>query len=295
MDHIRQLEIFKATVELGSIAAAGRALGLSPAMAGKYLATLESTLGTQLIQRTTRSLSLTVSGEKYLSASIRIIDAMADADAEARGARNQLAGPIRIGVPRAFGQLRLVAILTVFGNMHPAITLEVHSDDRYADLIDDRLDVALRIGQLPDSTLRARRIGHVAMGIFCSPTMLPSHERDDLTKIRSLPRLVFTAPRSPGDWVVTGHEGSTHVVDGRAVMRSDDMLLLIRAAVHGLGILYAPAFAAEELLRQGQLVRLLDKYRTTELDMQLVYVDGRYQPARVRALIDYLVNEIALQ
>src|SRR3546814_2173583 len=106
MDRIRQLEIFRTAVELGSIAAAGRSLGLSPAMAGKYLSMLESTLGTRLVQRTTRSLSLTDAGARYLSASKRIIEALTEADVEARNGRNQLAGTIRMSVPRTFGMLR---------------------------------------------------------------------------------------------------------------------------------------------------------------------------------------------
>lgn len=295
MDRIRQLEIFRASVELGSIAAAGRALGLSPAMAGKYLGALETALGVQLIRRTTRSLSLTAAGAKYLSASKRIIEAMDEADAEAHGARNQLAGPIRMGMPRTFGLLRLAPVLIAFCRTHPGITLEVHADERYADLIDDRLDIALRIGRLSNSALHARRIGRIDMGIFCSPTLLAARDRRDPARIRLLPRLVFTAARSPGDWLAIDGQGDTHAVDGPAVMRSDDMTLLVRAAIGGIGIVCAPTFAAEEPLNQGRLVRLLNDCRMTELDLQIVYVDRRYQPARVRALIDHLAMELAPQ
>lgn len=293
MDRIRQLEIFRAAVELGSVAAAGRALGLSPAMAGKYLGALESALGIQLVQRTTRSLSLTDAGAKYLSASKRIIEAMAEADAGARGARNDLAGPIRMSAPRTFGLLRLAPILTAFCRTHPGVTLDVRTDERYADLVDDRLDVALRIGRLSNSTLHARRIGRIDMGMFCSPTLLDAGKRRDPAQVRLLPRLVFTAARSPGDWLAIDDRGDTHVVDGTAVMRSDDMMLLVRAAISGIGILYAPTFATEESLNQGQLVRLLDDCRMAELDLQVVYVDRDYQPARVRALIDHLAIELA--
>lgn len=293
MDRIRQLEIFRTAVELGSVAAAGRALGLSPAMAGKYLGALESTLGVQLIRRTTRSLSLTDAGAKYWAASRQIIEALAEADAEARGNRHRLAGLIRIGVPRAFGLLRLAPILAAFSRSHPGITLDVQSDERYADLVDDRLDVAVRIGQLPDSALRARRTGRIAMGMFCSPTLLGARKRRDPAAVRQLPRLVFAAAHSPGDWQVGGDDGRGQPIDGPVVMRSDDMTLLVRVAIDGIGMLYAPAFAAEDALEHGQLVRLLDGHRMAELDLQIVYVDRHYQPARVRALIEHLAAGLA--
>src|SRR3546814_14661855 len=134
MDRIRQLEIFRTAVELGSIAAAGRSLGLSPAMAGKYLSMLESTLGTRLVQRTTRSLSLTDAGARYLSASKRIIEALTEADAEARNGRNQLDGTIRMSVRRTFGRLCLAPILASFRKANLGVTLEVHPAERHADL-----------------------------------------------------------------------------------------------------------------------------------------------------------------
>lgn len=293
MDRIRQLEIFNAAIEFGSVAAAGRALGLSPAMAGKYLASLESDLGIRLVQRTTRSLSLTDAGTRYLSASRRILEALAEADAEAHGGRNELAGVIRMSVPRAFGMLRLAPTLATFCRAHPKVILDVRTDERYADLVDDQLDIALRIGLLADSALHARLIGHIGMGLFCSPAILDAQERRDLAKIRRMPRLVFTAARSPGDWLFGDGTGTAQMVDGPVVMRSDDITLLARAAISGIGILYAPMFVAEEPLEQGQLVRLLGDCRTTELDLQIVYANRSHQPARVRALIDHLATELA--
>lgn len=294
MDQIRQLEVFNTAIELGSVAAAGRALGLSPAMAGKYLSALESTLGVRLIQRTTRSLSLTDAGTRYLSASRQILEALAEANAEAHGGRNELAGVIRMSVPRAFGMLCLAPTLATFCRAHPKITLDVRTDERYADLVDDRLDMALRIGLLADSALHARLIGRIGMGLFCSPTILEAQEeRGDPEKVRRMPRLVFAAARSPGDWLVSDRTGATQMMDGPVVLRSDDITLLVRAAISGIGILYAPTFVAEEPLERGQLVRLLDDCRTTELDLQIVYANRDHQPARVRALIDHLARGLA--
>jgi DNA-binding transcriptional LysR family regulator len=293
MDQIRQLEIFNAAIELGSVAAAGRALGLSPAMAGKYLSALESALGVRLVQRTTRSLSLTDAGTRYLPASRRILEALTEANAQARKGRNELAGLIRMSVPRAFGMLRLAPALATFCRLHPRVTLDVRTDERYANLVDDQLDIALRIGLLADSALHARPIGRIGMGLFCSPAMLNARERRDLVKIRQTPRLVFTAARSPGDWLIGDDTGAAQMIDGPVAMRSDDVSLLVRAAVSGIGILYAPVFAAEDPLAQGQLVRLLDDRRMTELDLQIVYANRTHQPARVRALIDHLAVELA--
>lgn len=288
MDRLRQLEIFIATVQHGSIAAAGRELELSPAMTGKYLSALESTLGTRLLHRTTRSLSLTDAGQRYLSASKEILDALAEADAEGSESQKQLAGPIRMSVPRAFGTQKLAPVLTAFQRSHPQVILDLYTDERYADLVDGQLDLAIRIGRLADSALHARHIGHIAMGIFCAPGLLEPCGRQDSALICKLPRLVFTAAQSPGDWIVYDSTTSARVIDGPVVMRSDDVALLVRAAIDGLGILYAPMFIAGDALADGRLVQLLDDHRTMELDLQIVYNDRRHQPARVRALIDHL-------
>lgn len=257
-------------------------------MAGKYLSTLESTLGTRLLHRSTRALSLTESGQQYLAASERIIDALAEADAEAREGRSQLAGEIRLSVPRAFGTLKLAPILAAFCSTHPQITLNLHTDERYVDLVDGRLDLAVRIGQLPDSALHTRPLGSIRMGLGCAPSLLTTHERQDVSHIRQLPRLVFTAARSPGDWMVSDGKNGAHAIDGPTAMRSDDITLLVRAATEGLGIVYAPMFALEEPLNDGCLVQVLNDHQTTPLDLQIVYIDRHHQPARVRALIDHL-------
>lgn len=288
MDRFRQIEVFIAAVEHGSIAAAGRALELSPAMAGKYLSALESTLGTRLLHRSTRALSLTEAGQQYLAASERIIDALLEADAEAREGRSQLAGEIRLGVPRAFGTLKLAPMLAAFCSAHPQITLNLHTDERYVDLVEDRLDLAVRIGQLPDSALHTRPLGSIRMGFACAPSVLAPRVRQSIPQIRQLPRLVFTAARSPGDWMVSNSAKGACAINGPTAMRSDDITLLVRAAIEGLGIVYAPMFALDEPLDDGRLVRVLADHQTTQLDLQIVYADRHHQPARVRALIDHL-------
>ncbi len=288
MDRIRQLKVLMAAVRHGSIAAAGREVGLSPAMAGKYLGALESTLGVRLLHRTTRALSLTEAGQRYLSASQEILRALDDADAEVRAGTRQLSGPIRLGLPRAYGELKLATVLAAFCQRYPEITLDLHTDERYADLVDDRLDLAVRIGRLADSALRVGRIGTVAMGVFGSPDLVGVDAREDLARVRMLPRLAFAAARSPGDWTAHDEAMRTFAIDGKCVMRSDEIGLLVRAAVAGLGILYAPEFAVEDASTHGDLVPLLPNYRFAPLDLQIVYNDRHHQPARVRALIDYL-------
>ncbi len=292
MDRIRQLKVFMAAIRHGSITAAGREIGLSPAMAGKYLRALESTLGVRLLHRTTRALSLTDAGQRYLSASKEILRALDDADTEARAGTRQLSGPVRLGVPRAYGQLKLAEMLVAFCRRYPEITLDLHTDERYADLVDDRLDLVVRIGRLADSALRVRRIGTVTMGVFGSPDLVDADGCEDLVRVRMLPRLAFAAARSPGDWVAYDDAMRAFAIDGKLVMRSDEIMLLVRAAVAGLGILYAPEFAVEGALAQGDLVRLLPNYRFAHLDLQIVYSDRRHQPVRVRALIDHLQENV---
>ncbi|MGN8159222.1 LysR substrate-binding domain-containing protein [Salinisphaera sp. RV14] len=289
MDRLRQIEVFIAAVEHGSIAAAGRALGLSPAMAGKYLSVLESRLETRLLHRSTRALSLTEAGRRYLAASKQIVDTLAAANAQARGGHSELAGDIRLGLPRVFGTIRLAPILAAFCRRHPQITLDLHTDERYADLVDGRLDLAVRIGQLPDSALHARHIGPIRMGLGCAPGLLAAHERHDLAQIRRLPRLVFSEARSPGDWMVRDSDDRAYPIDGPTLMRSDDIGHLVEAAADGLGVVYAPRFALDASFDAGRLVPLLDDHRMADLDLQIVYTHRHHQPARMRALIDHLV------
>src|SRR5699024_6016497 len=127
----------------------------------------------------------------------------------------------------------------------------------------------------------------ITMGVFGSPALLGNHTRRHLEHVEALPRLVFVGARSPGDWTVFDDQGRAFVLDGAVAMRSDDIMILVRAAIDGIGIVYAPAFTVESAVARGDLVPLLGNYQSNSLDLQVVYNERCHQPVRVRALIEH--------
>jgi DNA-binding transcriptional LysR family regulator len=287
MDRLSSLEIFVAAVEEGSLAAAGRRFGLSASMAGKHVTALENMLKARLLQRSTRSLHLTDAGRAFHARARRILDEYDEASREAGDARSQVSGLIRIAAPVSFGTLHLGGVITAYLAAHPAVQAEVLFDDRYIDLAAAGVDVAVRIGILPDSALVARRLAPCRMTLCATPAFCrrfgPIAHPDDL---RDAPLLAYSAAVSAGDWVLTDAAGHTAQIQGRQRLVANNMQMLLDAALAGIGIAYGPTFIFGPLLASGALVRLLPAWQLAELSIQAVYPSARHVPARVRGFID---------
>jgi DNA-binding transcriptional LysR family regulator len=291
MDRLTSLGIFVAAVEEGSFAAAARRFGLSAAMAGKHVSALEAELNARLLHRTTRRLSLTDTGQTYYERCKRILEAFDEARREASDSQGTARGELRVAAPVTFGAMHLGEVVAHYMEDHPHVNVEVLLGDRYVDLIDAGVDVAIRIGRLEDPGLVTRRLAPCRMVVCASPAYLKRHgtprKPDDLMRAQ---RLAFSEAVSAGDWTLHDRKNRTHVIDGPCRMTANNTQMLLASAIAGAGIVYGPTFVFGAHIRRGELVALLPAYRAADLTIQAVYPSARRIPLKVRRFVDYLAE-----
>ena len=291
MDRLTGIGLFVAAVDEGSLAAAARRFGMSAAMTGKYVAALEAQVGARLLQRTTRRLTLTDIGHGYYLRCKGILEAFDEANREASAAHGIVRGVLRVAAPVTFGALHLGEVVARFLAAHPEVNVEVVLGDRYVDLLDAGVDVALRIGKLSAPGLVTRRIAPCRMMLCASPAFLRRYGMPRTpTALKRLDRLAFGDAVSPGDWTLFDTKSRAHTIDGPCRLVSNNMQMLVAAARAGSGIAYGPSFTFGDALSRGELVAVLPRYRTAELDLQAVYPSTRHIPARVRRFVECLAE-----
>lgn len=292
MDRLTGMQVFVRAVNDGSLSAAGRHLGMSPAVATKHLDALEAHLGVKLLHRTTRRLSLTEAGSEYLEACQRLLPEIEEAEAAAASQRVEVKGLLRISMPLSFGSRHVAPLIPAFSLRHPALRIELGLSDSVIDLLDGGWDMAIRIGRLDDSLLRARKLGDCPELVCAAPSYLDR---------RGVPRRVvelthhnclgYTLSSWAGgrEWAF-GADGNIRVpINGDLAANSGEALLA--AAVAGQGLIYQPLFIVAEALERGELVPLtLDQPTHALGGIHAVYPHDRRPPAKVRAMLDYLVE-----
>ncbi|MBB1471721.1 LysR family transcriptional regulator [Luteimonas sp. MC1782] len=295
MDRITSMRVFVRAAAAGSLSAAARQLGMSPAMATKHVNALEARLGVKLFHRTTRRLALTEAGSNYLDACQRILAEIDEAEAEAASQRVKASGLLRMNVPLSFGSRFIAPLMPAFARLHPEVRVELGLSDAQLDVIADNWDLAIRIGRLADSPLQARRLADCAMRVCAAPTYLDR---------RGLPRRIaelaqhnclgytLTAMQDGSHWAF-GLRGEFRVpASGNLMANNGDALLA--AAVGGQGIIYQPDFIVATALERGELVALeLDRPVVDLGGIHVLYPPDRRPPAKVRVMIDYLAEAFA--
>ncbi|WP_343527729.1 LysR family transcriptional regulator [Sphingomonas sp.] len=293
-DRLTGLEVFVRAIRLGSLSAAGRAMHMSSAMAARHLEALEARLGTTLVHRTTRRLSLTEAGEQFLDRAERLLAELAEAEAEA-SARTILAeGLVRVSVPAVFGTMHLAPLLPGFAERYPGVTIEMGFNDRVVDLLEERWDMAIRIGRLPDSGLVARKLADARLSLCAAPAYL--HRRgtpSSVADLRDHDCLGYTlAVDGPATRWRFGKEGSIRI-PVRGSLVADNGHALMTAAIGGQGIVYGPRFIVASALAEGHLVEImLDEPLADMGAIHIVTHPTRRPTAKVRALIDYVAEHL---
>lgn len=290
MDRITSMRVFVRAATDGSLSAAARHLGMSPAMATKHVNALEARLGVKLFHRSTRRLVLTEAGGDYLDACLRILPEIDEAEAAAASRRVMASGLLRMNVPLSFGHSFVAPLIPEFSRRHPEVTVELGLSDAELDLIAGSWDLAIRVGRLADSPLQARRLGDSAMHVCASPAYLDQ---------RGVPRRVadlvhhnclgytLSSMQGRGHWAF-GINGEVRVpAAGNLLANNGDAL--VAAAVRGQGIVYQPEFIVGGAITRGELVVLdLDQPTMALGGIHVLYPPDRRPPAKVRVMIDYL-------
>nr|WP_314626478.1 LysR family transcriptional regulator [uncultured Janthinobacterium sp.] len=293
MDVLAHMRVFRAVVERDSFSKAALELNQSAAAISKQVRQLEERLGTLLLVRTTRRMSLSDGGRAYYLECCRLLDEIAALEVATRGCAGKVAGRLRVNAPLSFGLKVLSPLLPVFMQRYPEIQPELTLDDRLRDVVGEGYDVSLRIrAALADSTLVARRLGDVEQMICAAPAYLarrgtPQRALD----LHGHDCLAYRLADSPGIWQLDGPEGASNIVLP-VRFSADSSLLLADMLVAGIGVGALPSFVAAPLLASGALARVLPSHAMARRGVYALTPDGRHVPQKVRAFCDFLAQEL---
>ncbi|MGJ7900992.1 LysR family transcriptional regulator [Lysobacter sp. 1R34A] len=292
-DYLGDVEAFIAVVEHGSFTAGAVALSTTPSVLSRALARLEARLGRQLLQRTTRRLGLTEAGRVYLDQARSAFALLDEAEREVQGQEGELAGRVRISVPTTYGHYRLPPLLARFARQYPQIQVELNITNRNVDLVAEGFDLAIRLGQLPDSGLVARKLEDAALLLVAAPDYLQRMGRpqtlEDLQAHLCLP---FVMPRTGriAPWAFRDGERDIDWLPGSSIEISDDVLGVVSMAEHGIGICQSYDFIVRDRIDRGRLVEVLPQLRGRSRPFSVVYAPHRRQSAAARAMIELLTS-----
>lgn len=295
MDKFQEMRTFVTVVDTGSFVRAADALNLSKTATSRLVGELEARLGTRLLHRTTRKLSLTPEGEVFHERCTRLLEGVAEAEAELAAQSGQAMGQLKVNVPVTFGLLHLAPLWPAFMALHPKVELDITLSDRLVDLVDEGYDLAVRIARLQTSSLVSRHLTSTRMVLCASPQYLrrhgmPTHPSD----IAQHSVIAYTLLSMGEQWEFEGPQGPVSVkVLPR--MRTNSGDTCCAAAVQHQGIVLQPSFLVGAHLASGALVEVLPQYRSIELGVYAVYPTRKHLTPKVRALIDFLVNAFRMR
>ncbi len=293
MDRFNAMSIFVQVVDSGSFSAAAERLGLSRAQVSKSVMQLEAHLDTRLLNRTTRRISLTDSGRIYYERSRAILDEVTEAEECAREDTAEARGVLTVGAPTSFGLLHLQPLIPGFLAAHPQVQISLSLADRFLDVVAEGFDVALRIAELEDSSLIARRLAPCRRVLCAAPSYLQKNGTPRVPQDLAIHAcLVYSNELRPDTWTLHGPAGSERVtVNGPVCADNGD--ILCAAAEAGLGVTLLPTFIVGEALSAGRLVTVLDDYCPPDLTINAVYPSRRFLSAKVRSFVDFLAEAFA--
>jgi DNA-binding transcriptional LysR family regulator len=283
------MRAFVAVAETAGFTAAARRLGVSPPLVTRAVQSLEEHLGAQVLTRTTRKVQLTEAGARYLEDCRRLLAELEDIESAVSGAYAEPRGALAITASVMFGRLYVAPILLDFLEQHPQVTARALLSDRVVDLMDEGIDVAIRIAKLSDSSLTALRVGEVRRVLCASPAYLRKHGTPKVpTDLADFDAVVF-APhpgRSAPPWLFEGAKGKVNVRP-RAQLLVNASEVGIQAALSGRGVTRVLSYMIADELRAGRLRLLLEDYEPEPLPIHLVYREARRAPVRVRAFVEF--------
>jgi DNA-binding transcriptional LysR family regulator len=291
MDRLRAFEVFATVVGRGSFTRAADALDTSPANVTRYINELEAHLGTRLLNRSSRKLSLTESGEALYERSKSILEEVADAEALASSATLQPRGRLRINAPVSFGIRQLAPLWPRFMQSYPDVELDIALSDRVVDIVEEGYDLAIRISRTGPATHAARKLATSRNIVCAAPAYLKEHGTPQVPAELAAHRcLGYTYAATANEWHFVDGQARPHTVRVNYVMHANNGDTAREAALAGQGVIWQPAFLVGDDLREGRLVPLLPGYRMPDIDVLAVYPSRRHLSAKVRVMVDFLVE-----
>jgi len=288
MDKLTAMKVFLEIARQGSFTAAAEHLEISRAMATKHLAQLENDLGARLLNRTTRRLSLTEVGQAYQDRCQHILAEIEETELAVTQLHSQPRGTLKITAPASFGAFHLAPAAADFMHQYPEVSVDLDLTDRFIDLVEEGMDMGVRVGMLEDSSLIARHLTSTRMVVCGAPSYFEEygqpHQPDDLRQHRCL---VFGYPVSNVHWEFK-LEGRAHQVHVNGPLRSNIGDALRMAAIQGTGLIRMPTYIVGKEIRNGRLQTVLEEFEPEPHPIHAVYMHRRHLSAKVRAFVDFL-------
>jgi DNA-binding transcriptional LysR family regulator len=294
MDRLRAMEVFVEVVRKNGFARAADALDTSPANVTRIIADLESHLGTRLLNRSSRKMSLTESGDALYERAKTIVEDMAEVEAIASSTSGTPRGVLRLNAPLSFGVLQLAPLWGKFMDLHPGIELEVALIDRVVDIVEEGYDMAIRISRAGSASHAARKLA-TSQNICCAaPAYLEKHGVPKVPQDLAAHRCIgYRYAATADEWHFSQRSGKPDVVKVNCAMHTNNGDTARAVAVAGGGVIWQPTFLIGADLRAGRLVRVLPEYDLPDIDVLAVYPSRRHLSAKVRVMIDFLAQEFA--
>ena len=292
MERIQAIRLFVRVVDLGSFSKAAAELGIGQPAATKQVRRMEAQLGARLLHRSTHGVTPTEIGLLYYEKCKLITHHVEEAESVAALLQTQVQGALRISTSVAFGRRVLAPLVMQFMRMNPQLQVDLSCDDRYVNLVEQGVDVAIRMGPLADSTLGSRYLGLnpwvvVASSEYLAQRGTPASPKD----LKDHDALIYSTVQGDARWQFSGAEGRSATVPVRGQLRSNNLSTLLVAAREGMGVAALPRYVAKESLRKGVLTPLLAQWQLPQQEIHAVYPSPRMVPAKVTQFIDWLQGQ----
>jgi DNA-binding transcriptional LysR family regulator len=289
MDRIDSVTVFAEVAERGSFAEAARHLHRSPAAVTRAVAELEARLGVRLLNRTTRAVSVTEPGQRFLAGARRVLADLTEIEQAAIGQGRAPRGELRLTAPIVFGRRHVLPLVTDFLAQYPEVSVRLTLVDRPIDLVEEGFDVAIRIGALPDTSAIATRIGALKRIAVAAPAYLKRRVRPKLPRdLAEHDVIAFAGMDGIAHWRFAGDVVAS--IKPRLIVNTAEAA--IDAALAGFGVTRVLSYQAVDALAQGTLVRLLQRHEGDDIPVHVLYPDGRHPPPKLRAFLDMLVPRL---
>lgn len=293
MSSLTDIAVFVHVVDAGSFTAAAEKLGLSKSVVSKYVTRLEDRLGARLLNRTTRRLSLTEVGRAFYERSREGLREIEEAEAEVSRLQGAPRGVLRLNSPMSFGILHIAPALPEFLARYPDLSVDMNLDDRCVDLVEEGFDLAIRIGELPDSSLVARRLGPCRHVVCAAPGYFKRHGLPRTPEeLRDHNAITYQYQNSPREWHFAAPHGGVVRVPVSGTIQMNNSLGLREALLHDVGVTLTPTFVVGVDIKAGRLQAVLTEYKALELSIYAVYPQRRHLSPKVRAFVDFMGNRI---
>lgn len=293
MDKFQAMKVFCRVYEVESFKLASDSLGISRPMVTRYINSIEDELGTKLLQRNTRNISVTHAGQRYYQHCIAILDALEEAESEIGDLAQKPKGLLKVSVPMDFGLTHLVPLLDSFSRLYPQVDLDVDFNDKRVDMTESGVDLAIRGGTLGGDQFVARKLCTAGSYVCASPEYLERcGQIVSLTDLQDHNCLLYTNTMTSNHWHFSDVSGERHSIIVSGNCRANNGGALVRLALEGVGVIYQPDFLVAKYIESGELVSLLPEWKGYEISFHAIYPQRKLMSQKTRLLLEFLQEHL---